>query len=181
MHPQLQQWQDGFRRQAAEARALVAPLSEERFNAPGPGGGWSVGQCLGHLLQTGEPLVEKLDEALEAARARKRTGAPPFDLGLVGRWFTQAVTPGARPVPTLRVFTPGPHYAREEVLRRFDALQERLAAFVRDSEGYDLARMRISSVVQPLLRLRAAAWLESTLQHQQRHLEQARRAAAATS
>jgi hypothetical protein len=176
MHSQLQAWHDGFQRQAEEARALAAPLSEAAFNAPGPGGGWSAGQCLGHLLQAGEPLVESLYVALERARVRGRRAAPPFRYGWMGRWLIRGVTPGSRAVPTVPAYRPAQRYDRDETLRRFQQLQARLSDFVAQAEGFDLGWMRAPSPALPLMRLKAAAWLEATLHHQQRHLDQARQA-----
>jgi hypothetical protein len=82
-------------------------------------------------------------------------------------------------VPTVPAYRPGERYGRDETLRRFGQLQARLADFVAQAEGFDLGWMRAPSPALPLMRLKAAAWLEATLRHQQRHLDQARRAAEA--
>lgn len=178
MAPQLQDWHDRFRAQGDEAAALAGPLSEDAFNAPGPGGGWSVGQCLGHLLEAGEPLIEDLYVALERARTRQRRGTPPFGFGWAGRLMIQAVTPGGRALPAPPAYRPAAHYDRDATVERFARLQAQFADFVVQADGYDLARMRAPSPALPFVRLKASAWLEGTLRHQQRHLAQARRAAA---
>ncbi len=178
MPPQLQDWHDRCAAQADEARALAAPLSDAAFNAPGPGGGWSVGQCFGHLLEAGEPLVRGLEASLARAQKAGRTGTPPYAFGWVGQLMIDAVTPGGRRLPAPPSYRPGAHYPPGATLARFEALMARLSAFVEAAAPYNLGRMRAPSPALPGLYLRASAWMEGTLRHHARHLAQARRAAA---
>jgi hypothetical protein len=175
-HPH--RWQEVFRACKREADTLAAGLSPEAFNRAPADGVWSVGQCLDHLLEAGQPLVASLETALAAAPATT-PGAEPR-LGLRDRLFVWAV----QPHHWLTMPSPGAYRPSDETLdpertlRAFAALQDDLAACADAAAGRDWSAVRVASPVSRFVRLSAGGWLEGTLQHQRRHLRQARAAIA---
>jgi hypothetical protein len=173
-HPH--RWQEVFRACKREADTLAAGLSPEAFNRAPADGVWSVGQCLDHLLEAGQPLVASLETALAAAPA----AAPGAELrlGLRDRLFVWAV----QPHHWLTMPSPGAYRPSDETLdpertlRAFAALQDDLAACADAAAGRDWSAVRVASPASRFVRLSAGGWLEGTLQHQRRHLRQARRA-----
>lgn len=180
MHPQTAAWRDAFDEAPVRARRLADGLSHDAFNAaPGPGR-WSVGQCLDHLVQTGSPLVGRLEAAVERLRTAGRRAEAPYALGFVGQRFAALNAPGG---PKAR--SPAPFRPEEApvdptaVLDAFASLNDRLSAVVAQGDGLALASVRVPSPALRLLRLNVAAWLETTAQHQLRHLAQAEAARTA--
>ena len=57
----------------------------------------------------------------------------------------------------------------------FTRLQERLIALVQDSNGLDLARPKVPSPAQKVLKLDLGQWFALTAGHKERHLWQANR------
>ena len=52
-----------------------------------------MGECLDHLVRTGEAYLEVVDEAVEKAWGKKLIGDPPFRRTLVGRWVVRTLEP----------------------------------------------------------------------------------------
>ncbi len=64
------------------AQRLADGLSDEQFNTPPAGGGWSVAQCIAHLTLTFEQFEPRFLGAIIEARDHggQRTGAVPIQL-----------------------------------------------------------------------------------------------------
>ncbi len=174
--------------------ALCAETSDEGFHRAPPDGGWSVAECIEHLLVSGGKMAAKLEPALAAARTAGRLATPaaaraPVRLGWFARFFVQSTGPGkpgrAAParVRTRPPFDPGDPRARgrtrDAVGADFAALQERLIAIAGAADGLDLAGVKIESVLASWIRVPLGGWFLAIAGHQERHLDQARRALAA--
>lgn len=156
---------------------------------------WSVGECLDHLVRTGEAYLVVLDEAIDAGWEKRRTGHPPFRRSLLGRWIARAL----EPPPGLKVRAPSrirprrpeepgagiestPESTEEEAgpgdegpLPRFLALRARLARRLGDAKGLDAGRVKVRSPFIPLLRVDLVSAFRVVVAHERRHLWQARR------
>lgn len=176
------------------ARAVAEGLPEEAFHRAPPGGGWSVGQCLEHLVIADRRMVERLEGAIRRARDEGRLApadqaAAPFRLSWFDRLFIAGTAGGQRGrAPRIRVrvrpkFDPGDPVARgrtrEQVLGEFLALQDRLDAAAMAADGLDLSRIRVASVLADWVRVSLGAWFLAIAGHHERHLDQARRVRAA--
>ena len=170
-----------------DARARLAALADghpsDAFNRKPSDQGWSAGECVVHLNKMAKAYLPVLEEA---ARLDGPRDAPPFRYGWVGRKFVDAVRPGARPISTMRAMKPPPSAdaGRSDVdvdraLARFEADVDRYLAVVADSDGLDLARIKVRSPFLPILRLPLGIFLEAMGQHSVRHVLQAERALAA--
>ncbi len=184
---------DATRRYAAAgaaAQTLVSAISDDRFHRAPPGGGWSVAECLEHLVVSGGKVADRLEAATRIARADGRLADPaaaraPVRLGWFARMFIAGTGPGeaGRDAPmrirTRPPFEPGDPRARgrgrDAVLADFLALQERLFAAARAADGLDLAGVRVASVLAGWIRFPLGGWFLALAGHQERHLQQARR------
>ncbi len=179
---------------AAAARTLVSETSDEAFHRAPPGGGWSVAECLEHLVVSGGKMAARLEDAAEVARADERLADPvaaraPVRLGWFARLFIVGTGPGeaGRGAPMkIRArlpFEPGDPRARgrgrEGILADFLSLQERLVADARAADGLDLAGVMVASVLAGWIRIPLGGWFLAIAGHQERHLKQARRAQTA--
>jgi len=177
MHAQLDAYRSRFRALKNEATTLVEDIDDETLLAQPDPDTWSVVQIFDHVNTAGWLLLNPLEEAIQTGHERGPYGEPPFQYGFVSRWFVRSMKPSSGWTFTApSVFEPDTAdtlYPRETV-EEFRALQDQFASCVGDAEGLDLRRIRVSSPAVPLLRISLGAWFESTLAHEERHLQQAR-------
>jgi hypothetical protein len=162
-----------------DARDLTSELTDAQFNwRPAPGQ-WSIAECLDHLTRTGRVAVGHIRETLEDARRRKLYSRGPFRYGMLGQMIVRSM--GPRPRMKLKapaVFKPRPDLPRAEVERDFFALQDELLGCIRESNGINLKRAKVTSPVTKLLRLSLGQEFALLIAHEQRHLWQARQVRA---
>ena len=183
-----------FEAAGAAAREIVAGLSEAAFHRAPAEGSWSVSRCLEHLVVADGRMVERLEGAIARARAEGRLAVPaaaraPVRLSWLDRRFIAGTAPGragARPRIRAAVrppFDPGDPGARgrtrDQVLADFLAMQGRLEAAARAADGLDLADIKVASVLAAWVKVSLGGWFIAIAGHQERHLDQARRARAA--
>lgn len=159
----------------SEARRIAAGLTEAQLSWTPLEGKWGVGLCLEHLIATDQSYFAGMRRTLTKAR-EKATRAPTYGWKptLAGRFLLNAVRPGSRSVRNPRVFAP-PHAPRDRVLDTFLAVQDELVALMREADGVDLNRAKLSSPASPLLRLNLGDAFTILVLHTQRHLQQAQR------
>lgn len=177
---ELQSSIDGFAWAKEEVLVLTEGLSDEQFNWRPAEGQWSVGECLDHLYQTGHHLSLVLREAIETGRAENRTSDGPFRYSRFGNWFAKIAGVQANPnkgkvkapklyVPEASSLNPG------ETVQRFQDLQDEMISLIREAQGLDLKRIKVSSPAFKPLRLSLGVWLKMLPNHQRRHFQQAQR------
>ncbi len=178
MHPQLDGYRTGFVEFKDEATALVTDVDADTMQRRPDPNGWSVVQCIDHLNTTGWLLLRSMEEKIQRGHDDGPYGEPPFEYGVVSRWFVHVLKPSSGwtfDAPSLfEPDAPNTLYPTE-VIDEFLALQDQLAECVEAAEGLDLRRIRFGSPAIPLLRISMGAWFEATLAHERRHLNQARR------
>lgn len=171
---------DDFRRQfeavSGEADALTAPLSDIQFQWQPPAGGWSIAQCLDHLNVTARLYLPRLDQAIADAIRRGVYGEGPFRYALLGRWLTKSQEPPARMrFKAPKVMHPPSGRTREEIVAAFRAYQVQFIDRLRQANGLDLARARVSSPAATWIRFSLGSGFAAMAAHERRHLWQARR------
>lgn len=197
---QLRQLLDELDDARAEAREIAGGLTDRQlWWRPGPDR-WSVGECLDHLVRTGEAYLPGIDRGLARAEEEALTSRGPYSRGFLGRWLVRGMEPPPRlSVPAPELFLPrrgsdaapppgggdpapggggrdggdpGPDGAAEP-LPRFLALQDRLEQRVERAAGLDLEAVRVPSPVLSFLSINLYAALAYLTAHQRRHLWQA--------
>lgn len=179
---------EAFRRQfdeiAAEAEALVAPLTDAQlYWRPAPDA-WSIAECLEHLNVTARVYLPSLDAGIAEAVRRGCYGRGPYHYNPLGRLLVWAEAPPPRiRLRAPRPFVPVPRRPRHELMAAFKAYQVQYVDRLRQSNGVDLARARVALPRLPWLRIPLGSGFALTIAHERRHLWQARavlsRAAAA--
>lgn len=159
---------------AAEARALARGLSDTQFGWRQEPGRWSIGQCLVHLVRTGEPYLAPLDQALNAAPLAAGDPREPAP-GRLGRWTAWSMEPPPRfRMPAQRMIAPPPQTPRDEVVGAFMALQGDFMERLQRAAAREIGAVRVQSPLAGWLRMRVGDCLAFLLAHQRRHLWQAR-------
>ncbi|MBI4263498.1 MAG: DinB family protein [Acidobacteria bacterium] len=171
---------DAFRRQfeqlALDADALVAPLSDRQFHWQPRPDAWSVAQCIDHLNVTARLYLPMLDEGVADAIRRGMYNAGPYTYNWIGRFLVYLVAPSTRvraraPKP----FQPAAGRPRHDVMAAFRAYQVQYIDRLRQANGLDLARARVSSPLARWIRMPLGSGFAMMVAHEQRHLAQARR------
>jgi hypothetical protein len=171
---------DDFRRQfeavSADADALTATLSDEQFHWQPPAGGWPVAQCLDHLNVTARVYLPRLDHAIADAIRRGVYGEGPFQYAFLGRWLAKSQEPPARiRFKAPKMMHPPPDRTRDEIVAAFRAYQVQFVDRLRQANGLDLARARVSSPAATWIRFSLGSGFALMTAHERRHLWQARR------
>jgi hypothetical protein len=174
--PELEDLRRQFEAIALSADALAAPLSDEQFVWQPAPEMWSVAQCFDHLNATARRYLPALDEAIADAIRRGVYGEGPFGYSWVGRLFVGLNEPPAR----IRLRAPDPiqpavHRPRQEVLAGVRAHQVQLVDRLRQANGLDLGRARVSSPIGGWLRFSLGSGFALMAAHERRHLWQAKR------
>ena len=170
---------DAFRLQfeelANEADAMTGALTDDQFNWRPPSGGWTVAQCIDHLNVTAREYLPKLDEGIADAIRCGLYGEGPFHYTVLGRLFVWSQQPTTKlKYKAAKAFEPSPGRRRQETLAAFRAYQVQLVDRLRQANGLDLARARVSSPVMNLLRMPLGSGFALMVAHERRHLQQAR-------
>lgn len=184
VHPQLKNYRFGFRTLEENAAHLVEGVDDEVLLTSPDEGTWSVAQIFDHLNATGKPLLNALQDAIRAGQEKGPYGNPPFEYGIVSRWFIRAMRPSSTwslPAPPVLQPAKSAQIDPFETLYIFRGLQNQFADCVSEAEGLDLRRIRVPSPSVPIFRVSMGAWFEATIAHEQRHLDQAREVLSAVS
>ena len=180
MHPEL----DAYLRQLdairADARQLVAGLSDAEFNRRPAAGRWSAAECLDHLNMV-RKVLPAIDRAITNAAARGLRSDGPFRYGWFARWMIRSFEPPPRRRfrnPTLLEPAHQP-LAPDAVLQEFLSLRDALTRRGRQADGLDLQRAIVVSPVSRFFRMPLGGYFAFLLAHDRRHLWQARQALGA--
>ena len=174
--PEIDEFRMQFERLSAEADVLAAPLTDSQFAwRPAPNV-WSLGECLDHLNATARMYLPVMDEGIAEAIRRGLYGSGPYVYNSIGRLLVYVLGPPARVrVKAPGEFLPAPGRRRHEVLAAFRAYQVQYIDRLRQANGLDLARARVSSPVARWLRIPLGSSFALMIAHERRHLAQARR------
>ena len=178
--PEVEAFRTQFEALSAEAGALVGPLSDRQFAWQPAPDAWSVAQCIDHLNVTARQYLPMLDEAIADAIRRGLYGAGPYAYNWIGRLMVYVVSPTTRlRAKAPRAFQPTPGRPRQDVMAAFRAYQVQYIDRLRQANGLDLARARVSSPVAGWIRMPLGSGFAMMLAHERRHLAQARRVLSA--
>jgi len=161
-------------RQSAQARALAIGLDEAALNwQPNGGKGWSVAQCLDHLVIMNAIYVKALQSAVENNRDQLEPRKVPIQ---ASGWFTRFFIGFEEPPPKLKLPAPKkiapPSQLTGTILGDFEAVQNQLVEFVRQWGETDLGDLRVRDPLFPL-HLTVDTELLIVAAHNRRHLWQA--------
>ena len=177
MHQELEEYLRQLDAIRADARQLVAGLSDAEFNRRPAAGRWSAAECLDHL-NTLRKILPAIDRAITHAAARGLRSEGPFHYGWFAHWMIRSFEPPPRrrfrnPRLLEPVHQP---LAPDAVLREFLSLRDALTRRVQQADGLDLERVIVVSPVSRFFRMPLGGYFAFLLAHDRRHLWQARHA-----
>ena len=171
----LQEYQRQIEAINTDARDLLAGLSEAQINWCVEVGHWSIAECLDHLTVTNREMMKHIKEALTDARSRGLTSRGPFRYGMIGNMIVRSMEPPAKmKFKAPKIFKPRSRQSPEVVTRDFFAVQDEILKLIREANGLNLARVKITSPVTKLIKLSLGQAFGLIATHERRHLWQAR-------
>ena len=176
--PDLAQLHADLERNAADARGLIAGLSEQDAAWRPSSAAWSVAECLDHLAVADRVYLDALRPAAGRARAQGRWRRGPARPGVVGGWFVRVLEPPVRPrfkVRAPRSIVPRTAPSLADAAAAFFTAHDEVGVFLRRSADLDLARVRFRNPFMAWVRFSLATGLHVIAAHERRHLWQARR------
>lgn len=158
------------------AREVFGPLSAAQLNWKPSAGRWSVGQCFDHLIVTNRqffPVMERVAAGTHRANLWGRVS--PLS-GFFARYILRYLDPlKGKPTKAPRIFEPAASDIAPDVVERFAAHQEELAALMRATAGADIARTIVTSPVAAVATYSLLDAYRIVVAHERKHFEQARR------
>jgi hypothetical protein len=175
-YPDIEVLERAYDAAEADARALVAGLTEASGAWRAAPGSWSVAECLDHLATANRVYLGAMRPAAERALAAGRTRKGPARPGLIGGWFARMQEPPVKPrlkSKAPKLIRPRPSPPLGEAIRDFLASQDDVRAFLRSFAAIDLAGVRFPNPFVAGVRFSLATGLHVIASHERRHLWQA--------
>lgn len=163
----------------ARLEALAENISNDRWSKRNDPMRWSPAECVAHLNLTSEAFIPRIRKAIEEARQLPRSDGE-YKRDLLGRMFGSMVGPMRKiagfqliRVKTLPPFVPSGELPMNVTLAEFKRLQTQLADMVRESDGLQIDKVRITSPFGEKIHYNCYSAFVMIPRHQERHLEQA--------
>jgi hypothetical protein len=151
----------------------VVPLQYLQIGWRPPDGGWSIAQVMEHLILTDESYFDALNRALANRPASPSTET--WEPSLIGGFLTRSQMPESKQkMKTPRGWRPPPE-ARADVVEEYIKVRQRLIEIMRQADGYNLRRTKLSSPAAKFIRLNLGDAFMTLVVHTQRHLRQIER------
>lgn len=155
-----------------DAVELTAPLAEDQFNWRPSAKRWSIAECLVHLNLADGLDLAALAAKIERCRSANITGHGPFRYSLFSRTFVRYAEPPPKlRVPAPKAYRPPVGHRKDHVLPEFLFIHDRWLQLLVDSNGLDLARIKVKIPVGFKVSLGQRFALVTA--HDRRHLWQA--------
>lgn len=174
---ELQKLEDEFRDMKKDAGEFLSKLSEKEFNRRPAGNGWSVAECIDHLIVTGCDYCDKFEEGLKklARKNHRRTGEMKYSW--IGAKFIGNVEPPVkRKFKSPSKWRPDSNIDKAKATAAYLQLQDRWIDLVNRSAEWDLTKVKLPSPAVDWIKFSALVTLAINSAHQRRHLVQAKNA-----
>ena len=175
MNKELPSIIEGFEKVAEDAATTFGDLSAEQINWKPSAEGWSVGQCLDHLIKSNEafePEFEKL-----ASGNRKNSLLENFSplTGFFGNFLLKSLKNDAKKFKAPSKAIVPPSDVPADIVDRFVAHQKDLAEKITSLDGIDWQKTVITSPFLKIMTYRLGKGFEIAVEHEKRHVRQAKR------
>jgi hypothetical protein len=164
---------------ADDVRGSFGSFSSEQLNWKPSEMGWSVGQCLDHLIKTNEQFYPEFDKL--AAGERRNSfweNYSPFT-GVFGRFLVKAVTEDSKKAKAPSKSIVPPSNIDEDIVDRFVANVAEVNKKVVDCSGADREKTVVTSPFLFVMTYKLDDAYSVLVEHTKRHIRQAKRVVAA--
>lgn len=141
---------------------------------------WNVLECIQHLNWYSDYYNPEIERRIKAAPRRE---APTFKTNWLGKKFVKAVSPvsqGSKTMNTLKSKNPMNMEFNSPILDQFIKDQHKMLELLEAAHQVDLTKVKTGITFSNWIRIRLGDTFRVVIYHNQRHLEQAERAANAS-
>src|SRR5689334_11166226 len=126
-----------------DADAILADLDDDGVNwQPDGGTGWSVAQCLNHLIVANEVYFRGVPERMQASRAANAGSFDGLKPTAIGRWFANSFEPPPRrKMKAPRKIRPGTTFPRDGLLAAYTMSHAVYRGLVKEAATVDVNRV----------------------------------------
>jgi hypothetical protein len=159
---------------AADASAAFGRLSAEQLNWKPSEAGWSVAQCLDHLIRTNNEMLQAIDAKVAGAGNSFWENWSPLT-GFLGRFLTNGMRTDSKKfkAPSKSIVPPSDIAAN--IVEQFAAHQLFVAEKVNGMAALDWDRTVITSPFVRLMTYKLGDGVDILVEHERRHIRQAKR------
>ncbi|MBL1213509.1 MAG: DinB family protein [Ignavibacteriae bacterium] len=156
------------------ADRLKINLTEEKFNHKPASGGWSVGECIEHLNQVAEMYLPQIKDAITKAEKKELFSNKEFKPRFIQKKMIDSLEPPYKmKMKTFKSMKPSSSLSMEEVLGRFNKLNNDFIGLIEESDKLDYGSVVVTSPVSSLIKFKLGEAYLFLAVHTRRHLWQA--------
>jgi hypothetical protein len=165
-------------RQHLNQAAQLSELNIDELNWRENQDSWSVLECLEHLNLYGDYYLPEMEKEIGKA---KKMSAPAFSSGMLGGYFAKMMLPKEKlnRMKTFKDKNPIHTHLDKTVIDRFIRQQHRLLELLNRAREVDLSRVRVTTSISRMIRLKLGDTFAFYINHIVRHLRQVERVQAA--
>lgn len=163
-----------------EISELRSGFQEELFNRVPDRGGWNAYECFHHLNLTYKAYLPNIHKGVTKFNG---TAATEYKSGFAGDRMIRSMAPSKGDIPeskkvkTFKKINPDrqPKFVANPI-DRFLEYTDDFEALVEQIENYDLGKIRVNSLIGPVIRFKLGDALQIVHVHNKRHIIQAKKA-----
>jgi hypothetical protein len=155
------------------------PLSDNQLNWKPSTKGWSILECIEHIIVTGEYYLEEIENKFSRVKPESKPMDINFQSSLFGNFSANSMKPSNQGVirykmKTMKRMEPGQSIIdRTALFRRYEKYQQRILTIIERSKYYNINKIKITSSIGKLLRFNLGNTIRFVVAHNQRHIQQA--------
>lgn len=160
----------------AEVQTHFGHLTPQQLNWKPDANQWSIAQCFEHLIAANESYFPTFEQVLTGRKQTTLWQRVPLLPSLFGKLVAQAVSPeAARKLKAPKIYTPASSNVDDAIIRRFVERQEQVIKYMNAMKDLPVEKIIISSPVTDLITYSLLDACRIIVNHEQRHLLQAKR------
>ncbi len=179
MSERIEQVVKQLRETAEDARASFGSLSNEQLNWKPSETGWSVAQCLDHLIRSNVEFDDEWPKLLSGNRKNSFLENWSPLTGFFGRFLASSLAKDSRKSKAPSKSIVPPSETEPDIVERFVANIEQTNNYIAGCEGVDLHKTVLTSPFLSVITYRLDDAFSILVEHTKRHIRQAKRVMAA--
>lgn len=175
MPQELKKIYDEFSQMKKDSSAFLSTVKENEFNKRPADNGWSIAECIDHLIVTGVDYCDTYEKGLKKLEEKNLRYSGEMKFSWIGTKFIGNVEPPVKKkFKSPGKWAPDSNINKAKATEAYLQLQDRWMELVERSAPWDLTKIKLPSPAVSWIKFSAFVILEVNAAHQRRHLEQAK-------
>ena len=175
MPSELKKIYDEFSEMKKDSAAFLSKVKDSEFNKRPPDNGWSVAECIDHLIVTGVDYCDTYEKGLKKLEEKNLRYSGEMKFSWIGTKFIGNVEPPVKKkFKSPGKWRPDSNINKAKATEAYLQLQDRWMELAERSAPWDLTKIKLPSPAVSWIKFSAFVILEVNAAHQRRHLEQAK-------